>query len=156
MKINLKARKAKRKLQEIARKTAEDVGYELGEIPRRTPSQLFGKDDTSQSGEEGKPRQSPIIEAMQQSSKDREDEQSKSKKLKFIKDKTKVEEEIEKYRKKREELKKHWEENQKNEVGEEDIKSKPGQPLEVPQSKLSRGKYHPGKRKSAEKRLGKK
>lgn len=155
--MNLQATKAKKKLQEIAQKTAKDVGYELGEIPKRSPGQVTGKDDNlGQYKDGGDPTtQSPIVEAMQQQTETQEVDIEKKKQRKFIKDKSRVDEEIEKYRRKREELEQQWQQmNQGSE--EEAINLEPGQPFEVPSSKPARGKMHPGKQKSPEKRLGKK
>ena len=156
MTINIKVKKAKEKLQEIARKTAKDIGHEIGEIPKKAPSQLLGKDNSSNTDVgNDEPKSSPVVEAMMQKTKDTGDgESSKEEVRKFIKDKEKVEDDIEKYQRKREELEKEWEHSQ--EKVNEDVNLEPGQPLEIPSSKPSRGKFHPGKQKSPEKRLGKK
>ncbi|MBN1168509.1 hypothetical protein JXA63_01310 [Candidatus Woesebacteria bacterium] len=152
--MDIKVKKVKEKLQDIAKKTAKEVGHELGEIPKSAPGQLLGvdgdmKDKVDKSGE------SPIVEAMRQTSDAQDNVASKEEKRKFIKDKSRVDEDIEYYRRKREELEKHWEESQK-EMETDDVSAEPGQPLEIPSSKPSRCRYHPGKQKSAEKQLGKK
>ena len=151
---NVKVKKAKEKLQQIAKTTAKEVGYELGEIPKVVPDQIFGKDTNSHGGGASGLSESPIIEAMQQATEKTGREPSKKQILKFMKDKGRVDEEVEKYQRKREELQKAWEDSQGQMLGE-DYKLEPGQPLYVPTSKPSRGKFHPGKEKSPEKRMGK-
>lgn len=154
--MNTKAQNAKKILEEIARKTAKDIGHELGEIPKRVPSQLTGKDIGSKTdvGHDVS-NTSPIVEAMMQKSGDDENKLAKHKQRKFIGDKGKVEADIEKYERKREELQNVWKQSQEQEMlGEEDDRVGPGEAI-MPTSKPSRGKQQRGKQKSVETRKSK-
>lgn len=147
--MNIQAKRAREILQEIAKKTAKDIGYELGEIPKRTPEQIIGKNSNTKTSSEP----SPIVEIMQEKTDNDFQKTTKAQKTKFNKDKEKIEDDIEKYRRVREKLQKEWDESQSQ--MEEDINLEPGQPLDMPTSKPSRGRYHPGKQKSPETRTSK-
>lgn len=150
-KLNPKVKTAKQRLSDFARRTSQDVGYEIREFPKDAKSQVTGSVFESLKGETQ--TTSSIVEAMQQ--KTETDENPELKTIKGAKD---IDEEMDRLREKRKQLMKEWEEQQESAMSTNSV-IEPGKPLVIPSSKPARGTaFKPGgkgKQKSPETRKSK-
>jgi hypothetical protein len=139
--MNVIAQKTSR-IQEIIKNTGKRVGFEIGEISQHAEKQVIGGPDEihpeTLSDEKTK---SPITEAMQQLSQPALTDEDKNKlRVQFIERTKKLEEDVERYSKLRNEKKKETSEG--NTLDSKIVK--PGEPmfkpLNIPTSKPSRGR----------------
>jgi hypothetical protein len=133
-------KKSSTKIQEAVKAAGKRAKEEVEEIAQHTSKQIIGGEDNVHTGVPKQEEPSPVTEAMQQTTQPALSEDEKKKlNLQFIDRTKKLEEEIEKYRKQRnEENRQRWSGSQSSRpVGPGEPMYKP---LEIPKSKPARGK----------------
>lgn len=115
-------------IKKIIQQTAKD---ELEHFKSSASTQITGKDQSVSQGNSDKPN--PIVEAMQQASEKGEDPEKAAEKAKALRQMPlrtkKIEDEIEYWGRKRDELKKAWDEKQNELMKSDDVVVNPGAPI---------------------------
>ena len=130
--------KSKSQIQDLVKQVKKQVGEEVGELTEHTSKQITGG-DVHPLPSDDQNKQSPVVEAMSQTSQPPlTDEEEAKLQIHFIDRTKKLEEEMDKFRKEREAREKEGQENKASSP------TKPGEPmlkpLDMPKSKPTRGK----------------